>query len=566
MSTLSREEVARQEIGRTEVRPLTAWLLTGAFLTTLVGVPTMQLAHELQQTSPDGAVLPGCCRVLACLPRAAACFESAGGSLVERVNAANASLLDGLVEYEQALEDDSLLTARILPPTQHVLAAWGGAGNEQAYLGRDGWLFYRPGFDYVTGRAFLDEATLRKRRSSGGQDSPAPQPDSRPAIIDFHRELAARGIRLVLLPAPVKPMLEPERLSSRYHGCRELLQNASYEQWKRDIEAAGVLVFDPAPLLLEQKLQTGEPQFLRTDTHWTPSAVERVARELKELLTDLDILPQTASPGYRSESVEVANLGDIAVMLKLPDGQKLYSAEQVQLERIADASGALWRPVEESDVLLLGDSFTNIYSLPGMNWGEAAGLAEQLSFALQRPLDRIAQNDAGAFATRQALALDLARGRDRLAGKRVVIWEFAIRELAVGDWKRIPLPQRASPRQPTPPSEETESLAEGTVIATTAIPAPGSVPYRDAVTSIHLADLTGGASRREIGEAVVYCWGMRDNRLTAAARLHAGRKLKLKLTPWHEVQSQYSRYTRVELDDPEFALIDLPTFWAEILP
>jgi alginate O-acetyltransferase complex protein AlgJ len=28
-------------------------------------------------------------------------------------------------------------------------------------------------------------------------------------------------------------------------------------------------------------------------------------------------------------------------------------------------------------------------------------------------------------------------GEDRLAGKRVLIWEFASRELSVGDWKPI---------------------------------------------------------------------------------------------------------------------------------
>ena len=43
----------------------------------------------------------------------------------------------------------------------------------------------------------------------------------------------------------------------------------------------------------------------------------------------------------------------------------------------------------------------------------------------------------GAFATRQALWRQLSHGEDRLAGKRVVIWEFASRELSVGDWKQF---------------------------------------------------------------------------------------------------------------------------------
>ncbi|HEV3031270.1 MAG TPA: hypothetical protein VG319_06485, partial [Polyangia bacterium] len=63
------------------------------------------------------------------------------------------------------------------------------------------------------------------------------------------------------------------------------------------------------------------------------------------------------------------------------------------------------------------------------------------AFALGRPVDVIAQNDSGAFATRQALARELGGGQDRLRGKRVVVWELASRELAVGDWKAVEWPK-----------------------------------------------------------------------------------------------------------------------------
>jgi alginate O-acetyltransferase complex protein AlgJ len=63
-------------------------------------------------------------------------------------------------------------------------------------------------------------------------------------------------------------------------------------------------------------------------------------------------------------------------------------------------------------------------------------LAEQLGFELQRPVDRLTRHDAGAWATRAMLA-DAMQRADRLAGKKVVIWEFAVRELSEGDWKII---------------------------------------------------------------------------------------------------------------------------------
>jgi alginate O-acetyltransferase complex protein AlgJ len=221
----------------------------------------------------------------------------------------------------------------------------------------------------------------------------------------------------------------------------------------------------------------------------------------------------------------------------------------------------------------LGDSFTNIYSLEAMRWGAGAGLAEQLSLALGRPIDRIAQNDAGAYATRQTLAQELARGSDRLAGKRLVIWEFAARELAGGDWKLIPMrgPSRRSPSLESPSHESPSPAppASGDLVirarieAAAGVPQPGSVPYRDAVTALHLSSLEAVAGSPPAEQIVVYLWGMQDNRWTAPARWKPGDAVTLNLKPWDEVRAKYGSFTRIEIDDPDFALIDLPLYWGE---
>jgi alginate O-acetyltransferase complex protein AlgJ len=54
---------------------------------------------------------------------------------------------------------------------------------------------------------------------------------------------------------------------------------------------------------------------------------------------------------------------------------------------------------------------------------------------VRRPLNRIVQNDQGAFATREMLASDPSR----LKNTRVVVYQFAEWELAFGDWKPLPL-------------------------------------------------------------------------------------------------------------------------------
>ncbi|HVW03303.1 MAG TPA: hypothetical protein VHB77_23270, partial [Planctomycetaceae bacterium] len=334
-----------------------------------------------------------------------------------------------------------------------------------------------------------------------------------------------------------------------------------FDRFRRDVEALGVWVFDSASVLLENKMHEGRPQYLATDTHWTPEAMERVAAELGRKLTAGDFLSTRSAAKYSRRSVDVESRGDLDLMLRLPEKQVLFRPERVTVQQVLEENGHPWQPDPEAEVLLLGDSFTNIYSLEAMNWGSGAGLAEQLSFSMRRPVDRIAQNDEGAFATRQALALELGRGVDRLAGKRIVIWEFAIRELAQGDWKLIELPLPSAPQN----TAHEESVVEARIVESAAVPKPGTVPYRDAVMAVHVTMMTAGTETPE-KDAVVYLWGMQDNRLTPAARLHPGDLVRLKMIPWSKAESRYGRFARAELEDPDFQLVELPTFWGELVP
>jgi alginate O-acetyltransferase complex protein AlgJ len=569
---LRREEIAKGEIGQTDISPGLAWVMVAVFLATIVAVPTIQSIQDYQggRRSASDARRPAWCDITSAFDGVSGSYGKTEGGRPAKVLAANARLLKNLHEYERRLEDESILSRRLLGPTQYWLARLGGLGNEKAYVGLDRWLFFRPGVDYVTGWGFLDPAALRSRASAGNEYSAAPQPDPRPAILEFQERLARSGVRLILMPTPDKSMVEPERLSPRYRDWPDVLQNPSYERFKAEIEAAGVLVFDPGPVLMERKPQTDRPQFLKTDTHWTPEAMQAVAERLSEFIAEHAPLPARPAPEYRSRSMAIRNVGDIAVMMQLPSNQDLFPSEEVTVRQVLQPDGERWRPAPEADVLLLGDSFTNIYSMAAMNWGEAAGLAEQLSFTMRRAVDRIAQNDAGAHATRQALALELARGNDRLAGKRVLIWQFAIRELAVGDWKPLPRdetgPAMKKPSSAPAAPHAGRSRVQGRIKAISAVPQPGSVPYRDAILAIHLTDVGSLRGTASPPEVVIYLWGMRDNRLTDAARYRPGHSVTLDLTPWEQAQERYGRFTRVELDDPDFRLVDLPTYWADETP
>jgi alginate O-acetyltransferase complex protein AlgJ len=284
--------------------------------------------------------------------------------------------------------------------------------------------------------------------------------------------------------------------------------------------------------------------------------MQAVAADLAAFIRDRDLLDPVPATAYRRVETPQENLGDIAAMLKLPENQTLFRIQRVVTQQVLDGTNMFWRPKRDAEVLLLADSFANIYSMSQLGWGESAGLAEQLSFELGRPLDTIRRNANGAHATRAILSRELSRGRDRLAGKRLVIWEFAVRELAVGDWKSIPM--RVGESSPgsfleLPPGEQLELTA--TVEDIAAPPRPGSVPYKDHIIPMHLANLHAASAPLDgKTDAMVFMWSMRDNVLQPAARYRIGDEVRLRLWAWETVAATMSRINQGELDDPELTL------------
>ena len=414
-------------------------------------------------------------------------------------------------DYENALEQHSVLSRFLLPRAQSILAGVFGIGNEQAYCGRREWLVYRPDLDHLTAPGFLDPGVLKNRRRSGVEGSAMVQPDPVEAIIRLHKQLEVRGIELVVVPAPAKPAIEPDVVSARYKVSQSPVLNPSYTPFVSTLEAQGIPVFDAAEALMAARSRSASPVYLETDTHWTPAGMESAARSLADFINRRGLLPSLSPAGFVRRTNAVTNLGDVAVMLKLPEGQRMYRRQTVVNHPVYQPDGTPWAPSRHADVLLLGDSFSNIYSLDGMGWGEHSGLAEQLSYYLQRPLDKIVINAGGAYSSRLALAQELAKGKDRLASKRLVVYEFAMRDLSFGDWKRIDLPApRHEAGSPTiPPPTSRQPVPPGVASPAPPVKPPGgkSPPQVPGVllaqaphSGTPLNSLPGGASRRtEVG-------------------------------------------------------------------
>ena len=547
---MSREDEAELALTRTEGTRGIFKLVTVLFLLTIVALPIANLAARLRREA-HGHAPPGA-DLLVLLPTAAKIKEAHGWRGWVGLLPTSAEIKTA----EKNLEKDSIVSQYLLPRVQSVLTGALHAGNEQVYPGRDGWLFYRPDVDYVIGPPFLEPARLKQRARDLGI-----QPDPVKAIVDFKEQLKARGIELILLPLPAKPGVEARMLGAQ-SGDDHMLANPSFARFRDELGGSGVAVLDLRTMMRDANaFGAGSlpPMYLKTDTHWMPHMLSGTAVELAKLLPAL--APEESPALYHKVEVEVSGIGDIAALLKLPRAQTLYPRQTVPIQQIQTNNG-LWRPSQESEVLLLGDSFSNIYSLAGMGWGESAGLAEQISYNLNRPVDCILRNSDGAFATREALSRELARGHDRLAGKKVVVWEFAERELMFGNWKMLSI----AVGEPKPAKFYSEPPAAGVVVtasvaAMSSIPRPGTVPYKDHIFSVHLEEIEGTGQPGNV-QAIAYLWSMRENLWTAAAHWRPGDRVKLRLTPWPGAHPERASFNLSVFDDAELSLEE--PVWADV--
>ena len=467
------------------------------------------------------------------------------------VRAANRELAARLAALEDRIDRESVLSSAVRPPVQALLTGLLGAGNERAYPGAGGEVFFRADVDHLTGPPFLaGPASRGGHRLAAGRSAPARAADPRPAIRELRAHLAARGIALLLLPVPVKPSIHPEGLAGP--GISPPLRNPSELPLYAELAAEGIEVLDPAPLLAA-RVREGGRAFLRGDSHWRPEAVEMVAAAVARRLRQIPDLP---APGLALHRVEgrASAVGDSVALLGLPSWARLFPPEEVPVRRVVGEDGVAWRSRGDAPVLLLGDSFANVFASADLGWGEGAGLAEQLACELGLPVDRIARNAGGAFASRAELARAIARGEEPLAGVRAVVWQFATRELSQGDWSLLDLetlpPGTDGPRRAGPGAADWTS---GRVEAVALAPGGGDAPYREALGAL--------AVRLAEGPAVVYVWVRRDGEATVLARLRAGSGVELRLRPWEEVAGALDAVQRFELEGE--AWWSWPVFLAE---
>jgi hypothetical protein len=258
------------------------------------------------------------------------------------------------------------------------------------------------------------------------------------AIVAWRDALAARGIRLLVVPAPNKESVYPDRLTRRIPAGRSVVSPTTRDLLAR-LKSANVECVDLFALFAEARTNpagsNASPLYLKQDSHWSPAGVALAAKSVARRLVERG----WARPGqtdYQEKPAPVERLGDVLRMLQSARIERSAVAEKVPcVQVIRTDTGQLYHDESDAEVLILGDSFLRIYQQdePG-----AAGFLPQLAKELKQPLTSLVSDGGASTLVRQ----ELHRRPALLKNKRVVVWEFVERDLRLGTegWQQVPLP------------------------------------------------------------------------------------------------------------------------------
>jgi hypothetical protein len=327
--------------------------------------------------------------------------------------------------FEKALEENSFFELKLRSAYQLVRYFALRDLGKKVLIGRDGWYFHHPGVKYLTQPYFKE----------GGAKPEGEDPVL--VIRDFARQLQKRDIRLLVVIVPGKASIYPERLSPWAEPERPVYANTT--RFKEELIGAGVEVLDLHALFLNGRKQAdlrGQPLYMATDTHWTGQGILLAAGHIAERVKAEPWYTNLEHPvRYRRHKAPVARRGDLLRMTRIPMQEELFKAERVDCYRVSEQiGGQAYQDDDLSPILLLGDSFSRVFQTDAPR---SAGLIANLAYELQMPLASIVNDGGASTLVRQ----QLARRLELLEGKRLVIWEFAERDIRFGlrGWQPIAL-------------------------------------------------------------------------------------------------------------------------------
>lgn len=294
----------------------------------------------------------------------------------------------------------------------------------------DGWLFFTAELRLLSLDRFWGDEAPKVSRSRKAELA-----DPIPAIVDFQKQLKARGIDLLVVPVPPKAAIYPDKIlpgfNVRTDDAAPLLH-----RFYEELRAAGIDVLDLTPLLIQNRDDKRGGVFCKTDSHWSGLGCTLAAQAIAENVRGKLTAPPPRKD-YVSEWKEAEINGDLVRLL--PKNSPKPGREKIAIRDVSEKStGASVQPDANSPLLLLGDSHTLVFH---DFLAERSGLVDQLAQELGFAPDLIGTRGSGATPVRISLYRRSLKDPGYLAKKKIVVWCFAAREFteASEGWAKVPV-------------------------------------------------------------------------------------------------------------------------------
>ena len=429
----------------------------------------------------------------------------------------NQSLNEHLKSFEKNLET-ALFAETPRKLTQSTLSLSPlKEGNRNVRIGKDGWLFLDDAIESLTGQGPFP---FQKDGNSPVY-----------AIKRFADQLDNFGARLILVSIPSKAMIYPEKIN---HNIKGPISHPDAQRLVSELNSLPNLdVLDLTRSLFNLKKDT--KVFLKQDTHWTPEAMEEAAKIIANHIKSMDINIYKVNLNPKQKEERKA-YGDLVEKINIWDGA--FSQESVIAKPIKGNTRD-----RNSEIILLGDSFTNIYSSnEGLGWGNNAGLPEHIASNVGTPIDVISINGGGATEVRKKLAQRRGCSED-MKNKKVVIWAITCRDLFLSQeqcidrnisWENVSFDKRPLEKKPT----NNKIIIRAKLIEKPKIPDPNQTTYKDLlyVADYEIIETISGQIPEEGKKIAVVNWAFKNRVLLPSANYEIGSVRNLQLMPFEEMK------------------------------
>lgn len=361
-------------------------------------------------------------------------------------------------EYESEMEDVSIFANTVRPWMQFFQYMVMEDTGPEALAGKDGWLFFKPGFDYLVRPSIYDKRSGVVDANDGTNTAFEEDPIS--TMVNMRDQFKERGIDLLMVVIPGKPAVYPDYISPSYgveDACK-LSHSVELIGRMRDAGLDVVDLFGPFAEARKKDEEAGDKLYLATDTHWKARGLKLAAEEVAKRIRQYPWY-QDGDTEYKVKELTVMRDGDVGTMTQLPDFvvrdlEMKFPLEETpcfqvhEVVRDQDGNVKYERPYKDdyssnTKIMLLGDSFSRIYQ---SDEPRSAGWISHLALHLKQPLSTIVNDGGASTLVRETLDRKIEeaerKGRPTLLdGKKLVVWEFIERDFRFGaeGWKHIDL-------------------------------------------------------------------------------------------------------------------------------